>query len=477
MHKQKTIAKWLAVILLMTIAVASYVVLSALSDGSSDKNQNVAGANDTGNPDSPMPAPQPKPIYSVLPRKSETVHGASVAHVGGEGNETVLDAFDFANKTVLVFRSESTQYDVKESGIYIAIFSETTLEKVLRISGKDDAYAAHCITRKGVAIFLGDATATTVRIYDENFDVVCQNTLGAYDAIEANYSKGKINAFCLKDGLVRHVVLDDALRISTDTFLMQTESATFVQTIEYGDKTLLFLQDGAVALGAIFCDNTGFTKRFSLNKHSFLQIMPVANGTEQSFVAMFETQDGLSLYLLSSTLEFLAKYTAENEKCGVLLRCESSLNLLCKTRSIRLCSHLDFISESPLPPIDGLEKFPSLFSANGASFSSEKSLSSALSNSNFSLENATNFSCVLQEENLFVARFENADILLKHKDGKLRAESVFEYANSAIVSLGKSKDGTSRISLFFDCDSSTDTTYMCFGKTDAFFISVLTSDV
>ena len=44
MHKQKTIAKWLAVILLMTVAVACYIALSAVANANSKTN--VAGAND-----------------------------------------------------------------------------------------------------------------------------------------------------------------------------------------------------------------------------------------------------------------------------------------------------------------------------------------------------------------------------------------------------------------------------------------------
>ena len=35
MHKQKTIAKWLAVILLMTVAVACYIALSAVANAKS----------------------------------------------------------------------------------------------------------------------------------------------------------------------------------------------------------------------------------------------------------------------------------------------------------------------------------------------------------------------------------------------------------------------------------------------------------
>lgn len=135
MQKQKTIAKWLAVILLMTVAVACYIALSAIVGKNPDGNANVAGANEDKSQEN-VDNPTIKPVYSVLPRKSETINGASVAHAGGEGEEKVLDVFYFAKKTALVFHSQSKQYDVKEKGFYIAIFGGETLEKPLKSQTK-----------------------------------------------------------------------------------------------------------------------------------------------------------------------------------------------------------------------------------------------------------------------------------------------------------------------------------------------------
>lgn len=477
MQKQKTIAKWLAVILLMTIAVASYVVLSALVSSDQGKSNNVAGANDGDKPDVPSQIVEPKPVYSTLPRKSESVLGASVAHVGGEGEETVLDAFYFAGKTALVFRTESTQYDVKESGIYIAIFDENTLEKTIKIADENDRFLTYCMTRNGVAIFLCDADSTIVRILNENFEIVCENSTEIYDEIEATYTGRNIEAFCSQSGRIRRVVFEDSLRISTDTFVMQTERATFTQIIKFGDKTLLFMQDKEIALGAIFCENTGFTKRFSLNKHRFLQVMPIVKSNEQSFVALFATSNDLSVYSFSSSLEILAKYTVENETFGALLRCESGLNLVCKTKCIRLCSHLDFISEKPVSTIadSSTNSYPqqSATTQNGT----QKFTSGTLEKSNFNLEKMKDMTCVLQEDNLFVARFDDVDVLVSYEDGKLAKKLTVKYSGNALVSSVKTKDGKTMISMFLDCDSSTDLTYMCFGKTDAFFISVLTTSL
>ena len=83
----------------------------------------------------------------------EKVDGKSVAHFGGEGEEKLLDAFSFAGKTVLIVSCDSSQYDVKETGIYAAIFSGTTLEKSIKIASAKGRYFCACQTRARVVEF------------------------------------------------------------------------------------------------------------------------------------------------------------------------------------------------------------------------------------------------------------------------------------------------------------------------------------
>ncbi len=469
MQKQKTIAKWLAVILLMTVAVACYIALSAIVGKDPDGNANVAGANDDKNQEN-ADDPTTKPIYSVLPRKSENVNGATVAHVGGEGEEKVLDVFYFAKKTALVFHSNSEQYDVKEKGIYIAIFGGETLEKTLKIAEENDKYLSSCQTKNGVAIFTCDGAKTNVKIYDSDFDVSCENTLDAFDEIKANYYGENIEAFCVKNGKIKRLTIDDSLQIESDNFVLQTTAANVVQTIKYGNSTLLFLQDRQTAVGVTYSSNSGFTKRFSYDKHHILQVMPVIQSNVQCFAILFETQNGLQVSLLSQTLNENAEYNLNGENFGALYRCENGLKILLKNRIIRLCSHLEFISETPLSDI--------IVSSENNFVSSEKTLENAndltSQNGAISLEKATNFSCVSQEENMLVARFEYFDCLLKLDNDDVAAAATFKYAENVFATTSII-DGQNKLSIFFDADSASSSTYMCFGKTDAFFLSVLTS--
>ncbi len=469
MQKQKTIAKWLAVILLMTVAVACYIALSAIVGKTHDGNSNVAGANDDKNQEN-ADNPTTKPIYSVLPRKSETINGASVAHVGGEGEEKVLDVFYFAKKTALAFHSNSEQYDVKEKGIYIAIFSGETLEKTVKIANENDEYLSSCQTRNGVAIFTCDGAKTTVKIYDSNFDVSCENTLDAYDEINANYYGENVEAFCVKKDKIKRLSIDDALRVESDNFVLQTTAANIVQTIKYGDSTLLFLQDEQTAVGVTYNTTSGFSKRFSYDKHRILQIMPVIQSNVQCFAILFRTQNGLKVSLLSQMLNENAQYNVNGESFGALYRCENGLKLLLKNRIIRFCSHLEFISQTPLSNI--IVSNENRFESSGQMFDNASGLTSQ--NGAISLEKATDFSCVWQEENMLVARFENFDCLLKLDDNEITAATTFKYAENVFATTSI-VDGQNKLTIFFDADSGSMTTYMCFGKNDVFFLSVLTS--
>ena len=79
-----------------------------------------------------------------------------------------------------------------------------------------------------------------------------------------------------------------------------------------------------------------------------------------------------------------------------------------------------------------------------------------------------------QEENMLVARFENFDCLLKLDDNELAVVATFKYAENVFATTSIT-DGQNKLSIFFDADSDSTSTYMCFGKTDAFFLSLLTS--
>ena len=190
-------------------------------------------------------------------------------------------------------------------------------------------------------------------------------------------------------------------------------------------------------------------------------------------MTLCKTQNGLTLYSHSASLETTAEYTLENQSFGALLRCDNGVNILCKDKCVRLCSHLDFISETSL---DYLYENKKISSANDEKSYLKSVDTKPLLQTEINVASALDFTCVAQEENLFVAQFDSFDLLVGFEDGKLVNLCKFNYKINAIITKEKRND-QARISLFFDSDLSSDLTYMRFGKSDAFFISVLTNTV
>lgn len=115
MQKQKTIAKWLAVVLLLTVAIACYVALSAVLPQKT-KNTDIAGANDS------RPDETTEKVYSSFPRQSQSVDGAKINNVGGSDNDSLVATAYYEQKTLVFFKSDSSDRDVKNPGLYAACF-------------------------------------------------------------------------------------------------------------------------------------------------------------------------------------------------------------------------------------------------------------------------------------------------------------------------------------------------------------------
>ena len=133
MQKQKTLAKWLAIILLSTVAVCSYVLYDVLylekqeDQATADNSQ---GTEDTI-PEDPTPPEVHIPYYTTLPRYGESIEGVRVTHFGGENNDTLLDVINFGKKCFAIFSSSSVEFDMRESGLAVAVIDEA-VEKAKR---------------------------------------------------------------------------------------------------------------------------------------------------------------------------------------------------------------------------------------------------------------------------------------------------------------------------------------------------------
>ena len=135
MQKQKTLAKWLAIILLCSIAVGSYVLYDALYlDKDNNQATAVGGSGNDGKTDGEQTeGNEHQPYYTVLPRKAEKIDGISVTHFGGESDDTLQGVIKYADKRFCVFSSNSVEFDMREKGLSVALVDDG-VEKVTHLT-------------------------------------------------------------------------------------------------------------------------------------------------------------------------------------------------------------------------------------------------------------------------------------------------------------------------------------------------------
>ena len=149
MQRQKTIAKWLVIILLCTVAVGAYIMYDALyvTKGSGAD----AGDAQPVLPPSSDEQPPHVPVFTELPRPTQNFAGMQVAHTGGEGDDILLDAVFTSEATYLFFSSSSAEYDCRGAGLYVAVWKDDALIAVTRFAEKDSVFGGGKLTADGVA--------------------------------------------------------------------------------------------------------------------------------------------------------------------------------------------------------------------------------------------------------------------------------------------------------------------------------------
>lgn len=460
MQKQKTIAKWLAVILLVTVAVACYIVLDALLPSEENEQQpNIAGADSIGNDDANnqnnqdnTPTVEPTPVYSSLPRENERVKDMNIAHVGGENNDNLLDAAYLYSKTLVIFKSESTQYDVKENGIYIASFTESTLIKTVCIAPSTHTYLGCVQTSGGILIATSNSIKTILSLYDENLSLKCQSSTQTFKHIYFCQDLKSTEIFAYDSNTLKHAFIDNELNATFSNFLFQIEEPEVVEIIKYGEKTLIFCNDKENAFVLTYSQKEGFTRCKQYDKHLIVQVLPISQSGQQAFILLNKTSDGYMVFSLSDTLMENASYCLDNVNNAHIYKGAANIEIVADNNLLCLCSHLEFISNSQLK-ID-----ENSYNINEDIFDNISSISTPVGASDYILFNT------------------NGRYVLFKKDGQLLSVVThFSAFSPPIVFTGINNTNQPYLQLVFDSDNSNDFSYMCFGKSDVFLISLLTT--
>lgn len=463
MQKQKTIAKWLAVILLVTVAIACYIVLDAIFIKNQNDNQNVADAKQDDTPSSEDDANMPSdiipmepilPTYSNLPRKCENIGNMQVAHVGGEGDEKVLDSLYCFGKTLIVFSSTSEQYDVKQSGIYIGVYEDMTLTKVVRVCDLSTTYLKGVQTSGGLLIATCNENSTVLTLYDDSFSITCQSNLPCAKSIYFSTNSQVVTAFIYDGKFLKCATLNSSLDAIVTNFMFESNNLSVESVIQYGTKTLLFCNHSEGATVLSYTQNNGFIKHNQYDKHSIEQIMPILQSGQQAFVLLMKTPKSHLVISLDDTLKQNAIYTLDETQNAHLYQAENGINIVCDNSIINLCSHLDFISSTQLQIEDENGNISNEFSKEVTRF--------------LSIENYSDFLAVYSQ---------NIVSLYKKSDSTFKQILSFETSEIPLFIKGKNSQNQEYIKAFFNANLQNSFAYTCFGNFDVFAICILTSKI
>lgn len=448
MQKQKTIAKWLAVILLLTVAVGCYIALNAILPNG--KSSSVAGANgDNDNPTdvitptpNPTPTPTPQPVYTTLPRKGESVNGMTIQHVGGEGEDTLLDSLYQNGKRLLIFSTTSTQYDVKESGLFVAVFEKSSLIELVKIADDNEKYITSSQTSNGLLFITQTSSNTTFRLLSTDLKILAINTSKLYNQI-ALVNHGGATKIVAHDGnFLKVIEVSSSLKLTENNFVYQSPTLTLDEVIAYGEDILIFAQSGNDTQLLRFNQKSGFSLKNSIINTDIVQILPFFyNGVQMFFTLSFDN-DGAQITCFSTDFEVLEKATIPSIKRGVLISNDSGITLVSNEEIIDFCAHLDILSQTKIEDTFDDGVFESIRGFNNA----------------------------------FLVRYEDKTALKKLNDKSI--ESVFECTAKSgkfIVEKCAPQDSAYNTALIFTAGALNSFAYMNFGQNDVFMLYAQTA--
>ena len=341
MQKQKTLAKWLAIILLSTVAVCSYVLYDVLylekqeDQATADNSQ---GIEDTL-PEDTTPPEVHIPYYTTLPRYGETIEGVKVTHFGGENNDTLLDVINFGKKRFAIFSSSSVEFDMRESGLAVAVIDEA-VEKVFTLD-KASTYIDGKMSSFGVAILTKTDSDGSLYFINTNGDITAQIALPHFSNGKLYLSGQTLILFTISNGYLNSYKIADNLTLVKSPFMLKTDSENVRSIFDYNDGQALILDSANELSIFTFNQNKGFNKAFQEHKLSFKQIITAGTGDDCNYILYGKSSDTPWIYAFNKTFDMICSKAIVGVQDGAILPYSDGFIFVGNGMTKSYCKHLD----------------------------------------------------------------------------------------------------------------------------------------
>lgn len=364
MQNQKTIAKWLAVILLLTLAIACYVALSSILGGDKLQN-NVAGAQDqddqqiqTPNGDSPssdggttppddVEEPPHIPEYSQFPRAFSQTGTLQALNIGGEDDDVALDLISCFGKDIVIFNTLSVEHDVSRSGLHLAAISENGLEGTLFIA-EDEQYVDCSLSAGGLLVVTRNEAQTFLRLISRELKVTLKNVIPRFDSYKFFTSGGALKMFVADKNGVSMFSISRTLSASKSNRSAVIANASIAYIMPSGSSDMLFLQTDSGISICMYSANDGFNVTSELINCRFEQILPISTDGKQCFALLSSSDDGYSLTGIDASGKQFVSHAFLDMRTAAIVKDGSNLHVISPEKKLSFCSHLEQTSSADI---------------------------------------------------------------------------------------------------------------------------------
>ncbi|MCM1306654.1 MAG: hypothetical protein NC037_02175 [Bacteroides sp.] len=345
MQRQKTIAKWLAIILLLTSIIACYIAFSSIIKSKNSSAPDIAGADADDTLSSGTQ--QRLPVYSEFPRACEIENGTYINHVGGEDNDVLLDTLYYAGKRFVLFYSASTEYDVKECGLHIAAFENGNLLSVALIGDVNESFVASSLVENGMLIVTKTAAQTKLRLINASLATVCESSCPLYSDYKLYVTGASAKMYTADERFVYVSTVSKSLDVTRSNCVYPIDNGKIVYTAGLSAYDAVFVQTVHGVGFLTYSASDGFDYVGELTNCKLTQVLPSAQNGSLIFTLLAKCTDGMLIANLNGNLKQTASYKFIGAKTAVAtLADNSNIRVIADGVKTLFCSHLELQSSS-----------------------------------------------------------------------------------------------------------------------------------
>ncbi|MEG1529160.1 MAG: hypothetical protein RR405_02300, partial [Clostridia bacterium] len=295
------------------------------------------------------------PYYSTLPRGSENFENISVAHIGGEDEETFENILVLGSATYCFFSSKSREFDVKEQGLYLAILQNGTLNSVKKIGDVGEHIADIKLSSNGIVAVTKSDENCKIYLFSASGALVAETKIDTFDSCILYLLNKELWLFSSTEKKLFATKISGDLLLEKSRFVYEIASVKVKAIMPQIDGVTLICESAKNSLHfTSFQPNTGFKLQNKLDKVSFMQIDTIRADNNINYILLCRQDNAFALFTLDDAFLPLAQKTIDGSGSACFFVSKLDITLFCKNTVLRFCRHLDLLSSSALPsPIIG----------------------------------------------------------------------------------------------------------------------------